>query len=68
MIAEKIEGKLNSSYDNAKLREAFMTFDADRSGSITMEEFRRALVNYTSLEFEVRHCLCLVFPLSSRLN
>ena len=52
MIADKIDGKMTSGFDNHKLREAFQKFDADHSGSISAEEFKNVLVDYTSLEFE----------------
>eukprot|EP01052_Picozoa_sp_SAG31_P047284 SAG31_NODE_9403_length_1283_cov_1.249155_1_plen_307_part_10 len=51
-FAEKVETKINSSFDNNRLRDAFKAFDKDNSGSISREEFKEALINFTALEFE----------------
>ena len=50
MIREGIEAKTRSG--SGGLLRAFQFFDRDRSGSISFEEFKRALKDYTMLVFE----------------
>jgi len=50
MICQAIESKIPSGAGG--LQRAFKLFDRDRSGSISFAEFKRALRDYTMLEFE----------------
>jgi Ca2+-binding EF-hand superfamily protein len=43
----------------AGLRELFKSIDADGSGTITVEELKKALLNWGHKIHEVRVCVCV---------
>ena len=53
MIANKVNERYGGGPEGpAQLKRAFQSFDSGRSGSISIPDFKTAMIQYTQLEFE----------------